>query len=95
MILSVLTFLPLAAGALVALLGPDRQKLGRNLAFAASLLALALAVWLWAALLGCQHHFLCQSAKGFVVPFKQGVSNKISGGLCGVVVTLFIWVALA
>jgi len=49
MILSVLTFLPLAAGALVALLGPDRQKLGRNLAFAASLLALALAVWLWAA----------------------------------------------
>jgi NADH-quinone oxidoreductase subunit M len=44
MILSILTFLPLAAGVLVALLGPDRQKLGRNLAFAASLLALALAV---------------------------------------------------
>ncbi len=49
MMLSILTFLPLLAGVLVALLGPSRQKLGRNLAFAASLLALALAVWLWAA----------------------------------------------
>jgi NADH-quinone oxidoreductase subunit M len=49
MILSILTFLPLAAGVLIALLGPARQKLGRNLAFAASLLALALAVGLWAA----------------------------------------------
>jgi len=49
MILSILTFLPLIAGVLVALLGPDRQKLGRNLAFAASLLALALAIGLWAA----------------------------------------------
>jgi len=49
MILSILTFLPLAAGVFVALLGPGRQKLGRNLAFAASLLALALALELWAA----------------------------------------------
>jgi NADH-quinone oxidoreductase subunit M len=48
MMLSVLTFLPLAVGALVVLLGPDRQKLGRNLAFAASLLALAGVVALWA-----------------------------------------------
>jgi NADH-quinone oxidoreductase subunit M len=48
MMLTILTFLPLTAGVLVALLGPDRQKLGRNLAFAASLLALALAVALWA-----------------------------------------------
>ncbi|HEV7924179.1 MAG TPA: NADH-quinone oxidoreductase subunit M [Verrucomicrobiae bacterium] len=48
MILSILTFLPLAVGVLVALLGPDRQKLGRNLAFATSLLALAVAVGLWA-----------------------------------------------
>jgi NADH-quinone oxidoreductase subunit M len=48
MILTLLTFLPLTAGALVTLLGPDRQKLGRNLAFGASLLALALAVVLWA-----------------------------------------------
>jgi NADH-quinone oxidoreductase subunit M len=48
MILTFLTFVPLTAGVLVALLGPDRQKLGRNLAFAASLLALALAVALWA-----------------------------------------------
>jgi NADH-quinone oxidoreductase subunit M len=32
----------------VALLGPGRQKLGRNLAFAASLLSLALAAGLWA-----------------------------------------------
>jgi NADH-quinone oxidoreductase subunit M len=48
MILTILTFLPLAAGVLVALLGRERQKLGRNLAFAASLLALALAVALWA-----------------------------------------------
>jgi len=48
MILTILTFLPLGAGVLVALLGPDRQKLGRNLAFAASLLALALTVTLWA-----------------------------------------------
>jgi NADH-quinone oxidoreductase subunit M len=49
MILTILTFLPLTAGVLVALLGPERQKLGRNLAFAASLMALALAVALWAA----------------------------------------------
>jgi NADH-quinone oxidoreductase subunit M len=48
MILSVLTFLPLAVGVLVALLGPARQKEGRNLAFAGSLLALVLAVALWA-----------------------------------------------
>ena len=48
MILTFLTFVPLTAGVLVALLGPDRQKLGRNLAFAASLLALALALSLWA-----------------------------------------------
>jgi NADH-quinone oxidoreductase subunit M len=48
MILSILTFLPLTAGVVVALLGRDKQKLGRNLAFAASLLALALAVVLWA-----------------------------------------------
>jgi len=46
--LTILTFLPLIAGVLVTLLGPDRQKLGRNLAFAASLLALALALSLWA-----------------------------------------------
>jgi len=49
MILSILTFLPLTAGVLIALLGRDRQKLGRNLAFAASLLSLTLAVGLWVA----------------------------------------------
>ena len=48
MMLSILTFLPLAAGVLVALLGPARQKTGKCLAFAASLTALGLAVWLWA-----------------------------------------------
>jgi NADH-quinone oxidoreductase subunit M len=46
MSLTILTFLPLVAGVLVALLGRDQQKLGRNLAFAASLLALALALTL-------------------------------------------------
>ena len=44
MMLTALTFLPLAAGVLVALLNPSRQKLGRNLAFGASLVALALAL---------------------------------------------------
>jgi NADH-quinone oxidoreductase subunit M len=44
MMLTLLTFLPLTAGLVVALLGRDQQKLGRNLAFAASLLALVLAV---------------------------------------------------
>jgi NADH-quinone oxidoreductase subunit M len=47
--LSLLTFLPLAAGVVVALLNPARQKLGRNLAFAASLMSLALALGLGAA----------------------------------------------
>jgi NADH-quinone oxidoreductase subunit M len=47
-ILTLLTFLPLAGGALVALLGPGRQKLGRNLAFACSLLTLVGAIGLWA-----------------------------------------------
>ncbi|HEY3864000.1 MAG TPA: NADH-quinone oxidoreductase subunit M [Verrucomicrobiae bacterium] len=47
-ILTALTFLPLAAGVLVALLGRDRQAFGRNIAFAASLLALALAAAVWA-----------------------------------------------
>jgi NADH-quinone oxidoreductase subunit M len=42
--LSFLTFLPLVTGVLVILLGRDKQKLGRNIAFATSLLALALAV---------------------------------------------------
>jgi NADH-quinone oxidoreductase subunit M len=42
--LTLLTFLPLAVGLFVALLGRDQQKLGRNLAFAASLLSLVLAV---------------------------------------------------
>ena len=42
--LTLLTFLPLAVGLFIALLGRDQQKLGRNLAFAASLLALMLAV---------------------------------------------------
>ena len=49
MILTILTFLPLATGVLIALLDTSRQKLGRNLAFATSLLALAVALELWAA----------------------------------------------
>jgi NADH-quinone oxidoreductase subunit M len=48
-ILTILTFLPLAGGALAASLGPQWQKTGRNLAMAASLLTLAAAAGLWAA----------------------------------------------
>jgi NADH-quinone oxidoreductase subunit M len=48
-ILTILTFLPLAGGVVAALLGPQRQKAGRNLAMAASLLTLAAAAGLWAA----------------------------------------------
>jgi NADH-quinone oxidoreductase subunit M len=45
--LTYLTFLPLAVGVIIALLGRDQQKLGRNLAFATSLVTLAMAVALW------------------------------------------------
>jgi NADH-quinone oxidoreductase subunit M len=44
--LTILTFLPLVTGVLVILLGRDHQKLGRNLAFAVSLITLALALTL-------------------------------------------------
>jgi NADH-quinone oxidoreductase subunit M len=45
--LTCLTFLPLAVGIIIALLGRDQQKLGRNFAFATSLVTLAMAVALW------------------------------------------------